>query len=169
MKDKPSSDFGALEINSVSVTDGKTLGETAHGPVQIQETMEAGRYRLKRLGLLERWKAKGQIKTSEFNAAEQFWKDYNIAFGGENYSTSSMIYVDGGGGVDDVSLGHLRKRAMSRLDLVSDKLNHAALTIVIRVIGEEKPLSRCGFQKDQAKRILLKSLPVLSIVYGYGE
>ena len=142
------SDFGALPITNLKVFDGKTLGRTANGLVVLmQETMIAGRLRNRRLSLLGKWFIKGLISASDVNAADQFNQDYNLVFGGEKYSSSSMIYVDGGGESDGVSLGHLKG-------------------IITAVIGSEMPLSRCGMPRDRAKRVLLKALPKLAVAYG---
>jgi hypothetical protein len=161
------SDFGALPITNLKVFDGKTLGRTANGLVVLmQETMVAGRLRNRRLSLLGKWLVKGLISASEVNAADQFNQDYNLVFGGENYSSSSMIYVDGGGESDGVSLGHLKVRAKRRLVVAGDAVGPDALAIITAVIGSEMPLSRCGMPRDRAKRVLLLALPKLAVAYG---
>lgn len=162
-----SSDFGALPITNIKVFDGKTLGQTPNGLVVLmQETMVAGRLRNRRLSLLGKWFVRGLISAGDVNAADQFNQDYNLVFGGENYSSSSMIYVDGGGESDGVSLGHLKGRAKRRLVVAGEAVGPGALGVVTSVIGSEMPLSRCGMPRDRAKRVLLTALPKLAVAYG---
>lgn len=163
------SDFGALDIKAIMAVGKGTLARRSDGSlVMIEETMRAGIHRARILGLLEKWFLAGTIGKKDVNAARNFHSDYITYNRQPKYSSSSMIYVDGGrGSVDVESLGHLKERARKRLNAAYAAVGQIATPVIIEVIGDDKPLYQCRVPKDRAKRVILKALPLLAAAYGY--
>jgi len=172
IKDRILSDFGALAVRVICAIQGKrqVLAQRADGSLMvIDETMRAGVLRARVLSLIERWKIAGDIGTKEVNAAKNFHSDYLVYHRQPRYSSSKLIYVDGGNAVDMASLGHLKERARKRLNTAYRAIGTIATPVVIDVLGEDKPLYQCSVPKDRAKRIILKALPKIAEAYGYGK
>ena len=88
----------------------------------IEETPQAGVFRRRRIGLVERWADEGIVTEKELAAAEAFQAIFDRAQLRERYAVSSSLIdrVDGGGSrFDDanVSMYGARERIMEGLSL----------------------------------------------------
>jgi len=102
----------------------------------IEETPQAGVFRRRRIGLLERWADEGVISQRQLDAADAFGAIFERAQLRERYamSTSVIDRVDGGGsgGEDSRSAGlyDARERVIEALALLGDSMGPVVWDVV---------------------------------------
>ena len=107
----------------------------------IEETRQAGVFRRRRIGLVERWADEGIVTEKELAAAEAFQAIFDRAQLRERYAVSSSLIdrVDGGGYRSDdanASMYEARERIMEALSLLGGSMG----PVVWDVIGFELSL-----------------------------
>ena len=93
----------------------------------IEETLQAGVFRRRRIGLVERWADEGIVTDKELAAAEAFQAIFDRAQLRERYAVSSSLIdrVDGSrSSTDDasVSMYEARERIMEALSLLGGSM-----------------------------------------------
>jgi hypothetical protein len=141
---------------------------------KIEETMEAGVFRVRVLTQFERWRDDGQITDEQLRAAEQFNRDFQAAGKGPNYAVMSIARVDGGGrGEAHEWMATAAKRVSEALEAVGE----ISCPVVCAVIGEEKTIREycristwAGRPMNQhfAKGLLFSALDSLERFYKVG-
>ncbi len=109
--------------------------------IVIEETLQAGVFRRRRIGLVERWADEGIVTDKELAAAEAFRSIFDRAQLRERYAVSSSLIdrVDGSrSSTDDanVSMYDARERIMEALSLLGGSKG----PVVWDVIGSELSL-----------------------------
>ena len=122
--------------------------------VVIEETHQAGVFRRRRIGLVERWADEGIITEQELTAAEAFRSIFDRAQLRERYAVSSSLIdrVDGGGYRSDdanVSMYEARERIMEALLLLGGSMG----PVVWDVIGSELSLREHVSRQAGVKRV----------------
>ena len=122
--------------------------------VVIEETHQAGVFRRRRIGLVERWADEGLITEQELTAAEAFRAIFNRAQLRERYAVSSSLIdrVDGGGSRSDeasASMYEERERVMEALTVLGGSMG----PVVWDVIGSELSLREHVARQAGVKRV----------------
>ena len=122
--------------------------------VVIEETHQAGVFRRRRIGLVERWADEGLITEQELTAAEAFRVIFNRAQLRERYAVSSSLIdrVDGGGTRSDeasASMYEARERVMEALTVLGGSMG----PVVWDVIGSELSLREHVARQAGVKRV----------------
>ena len=124
--------------------------------VVIEETHQAGVFRRRRIGLVERWANEGIITEQELAAAEAFRSIFDRAQLRERYAVSSSLIdrVDGTRTTSDdshASMYEARERIMEALSLLGGSMG----PVVWDVIGSELSLREHVARQAGVKRVTL--------------
>ena len=122
--------------------------------VVIEETHQAGVFRRRRIGLVERWADEGIITEQELAAAEAFQAIFDRAQLRERYAVSSSLIdrVDGTRTTSDdshASMYEARERIMEALSLLGGSMG----PVVWDVIGSELSLREHVARQAGVKRV----------------
>ena len=122
--------------------------------VVIEETHQAGVFRRRRIGLVERWANEGIITEQELAAAEAFRSIFDRAQLRERYAVSSSLIdrVDGTRTTSDdshASMYEARERIMEALSLLGGSMG----PVVWDVIGSELSLREHVARQAGVKRV----------------
>ena len=122
--------------------------------VVIEETHQAGVFRRRRIGLVERWANEGIITEQELAAAEAFRSIFDRAQLRERYAVSSSLIdrVDGTRTMSDdshASMYEARERIMEALSLLGGSMG----PVVWDVIGSELSLREHVARQAGVKRV----------------
>ena len=122
--------------------------------VVIEETHQAGVFRRRRIGLVERWANEGIITEQELAAAEAFRSIFDRAQLRERYAVSSSLIdrVDGTRTTSDdshASMYEARERIMEALSLLGGSMG----PVVWDVIGSELALREHVARQAGVKRV----------------
>ena len=120
----------------------------------IEETHQAGVFRRRRIGLVERWANEGIITEQELAAAEAFRSIFDRAQLRERYAVSSSLIdrVDGTRTTSDdshASMYEARERIMEALSLLGGSMG----PVVWDVIGSELSLREHVARQAGVKRV----------------
>jgi hypothetical protein len=120
----------------------------------IEETHQAGVFRRRRIGLVERWANEGIITEQELAAAEAFRSIFDRAQLRERYAVSSSLIdrVDGTRTTSDdrhASMYEARERIMEALSLLGASMG----PVVWDVIGSELSLREHVARQAGVKRV----------------
>ena len=137
---------------------------------RVEDTMQAGTKRVRRISTIEEWRNKGIITKAEYNAAEMFAADYSTARLLPRFSSSS-IGIEGGNGPQSGPEWKIdRSRASyDRVQAALDAVGQRAVPVLVAVVGEGQSLgsfARGGNQAAQARAALLSALHALTLQFG---
>ena len=122
--------------------------------IVIEETPQAGVFRRRRIGLVERWADEGLVTDKELAAAEAFQAFFDRAQLWERYAVSSSLIdrVDGGGSRSDeasASMYEARERVMDAVTVLGGSMG----PVVWDVIGSELSLREHVARQAGVKRV----------------
>ncbi len=147
--------------------------------VYIGETVQAGVYRARTVGMIERWRDKGEITPGMFEAAEGYAQIYRHACLGPRYATGGLTRIDCTRVSREESVIHLERRrqgAQRRLDDTHHAVGPIMAGILEDVLGHGMTLKeyarrqRWGGKssdKHEARGMLKLALGVLARHAGY--
>ncbi len=122
--------------------------------VRIEETIQAGKYRKRRLDIAEKWLEKGVITPEQHAAAVNFALTFEEAQMREHYTLShwEKERVDGSrGDVERTSLNAVR--AATRIYEAKDLLGPSMFPVTCDVIGSGLSLREHSFRTVNGKRV----------------
>lgn len=143
-------------------------------PFIAEETMQAGKRRLRRVELIERWFRRGAITKEAFEAATAFAMDFEIAGYQERFATSSLTRSDGrsDAGFQAERVLAARTRVIRAITAVGE----IGGSILWDVVGQNQPISTYvqmrtwsgrSINADEARGALKTALFSLAAHYGY--
>jgi hypothetical protein len=147
--------------------------------VYVEETMQAGRLRVRTVSVLERWRDTGVITSAMFFAAEQFRRDFETAGLQPRYAVTPLERIDGRKGADEVTLLGRAKRkreaweAVQRTGRVLGEKSYRALEAVagygltLKEFARRERWAGKPLSEPVARGILFAALEVLAREFGY--
>lgn len=138
----------------------------------IEETMVAGKHRLRRLSLTEKWVREDRIEAVLHEAAVTFAEDFHVARLTGHYSSMEFDRVDSSPRHADAVLLKVMK-AKRRIADAMGRMGVIAGSVVWDVIGCDMSLrehvnrSAGNVNVHEAKGRLIAGLDILATFYGY--
>jgi hypothetical protein len=151
--------------------------EMADDEFMIEETMEAGVYRQRRLTMTERWKKNGTIPPALHEAAYTFWQDFQVAQLAGRYSSWTIERVDVSSDNRDrmvVAVARAKQRVADAVSCLGKPLDDVIWDVVgnemsLRDYAKRKAATKTAPHHATVKKWVIEGLDALAVHYGYQQ